>query len=99
METKIFDIKLPTSWAELSDKQLLLIFDLFARDLSAAEVKTLCPMNNIVGGYQRVAKKWFSRKYYASVMNIRDFMAESVGEEFVGIVAQSLDDNHRRYNH
>ena len=44
METKIFDIKLPTSWAELSDKQLLLIFNLFARDLSAAEVKTLCLM-------------------------------------------------------
>lgn len=48
---------------------------------------------------KRKAKKWFSRKYYASVMNIRDFMAESVGEEFVGIVAKSLDDNYRRYNH
>lgn len=48
---------------------------------------------------KRVAKKWFSRKYYASVMNIRDFMAENVGNEFVGIVAQSLDDNYRRYNH
>ena len=48
---------------------------------------------------KRVAKKWFSRKYYSSVMNIRDFMAESVGEEFVGIVAQSLDDNYRRYHH
>ena len=48
---------------------------------------------------KRVAKKWFSRKYYASVMNIRDFMAENVGNEFVGIVAKSLDDNYRRYNH
>lgn len=44
METKIFDIKLPTSWAELSDKQLLLVYELFARDLSVAEVKTLCLM-------------------------------------------------------
>ena len=42
---KSFNISLPTSWAELSDKQLLLIFELFARDLSAAEVKTLCLMN------------------------------------------------------
>ena len=37
-----FDITLPTSWAELSDKQLLMVFDLLSRDLSAAEVKTLC---------------------------------------------------------
>lgn len=35
---------MPTSWDELSDKQLLTVFALFARDLSAAEVKTLCLM-------------------------------------------------------
>ena len=40
----VFNISLPTSWAELTDKQLLMVFDLFARDLSAAEVKTLCLM-------------------------------------------------------
>ena len=56
-------------------------------------------VDNIVGGHQRVAKKWFSRKYYASVMNIREFLAENIGNEFVGIVAKSLDDNYRRYNH
>ena len=42
MET--INITLPTSWAELSDKQLLMVYGLFARDLSAAEVKTLCLM-------------------------------------------------------
>ena len=42
MET--FNITLPTCWAELSDKQLHLVYSLFARDLSAAEVKTLCLM-------------------------------------------------------
>ncbi len=42
MET--FNITLPTSWAELTDKQLLMVYSLFARDLSAAEVKTLCLM-------------------------------------------------------
>ena len=47
---------------------------------------------------KRVAKKWFSRKYYASVMNIRDFLAENIGNEFVGILAP-LDDNYRRYHH
>lgn len=48
---------------------------------------------------KRIAKRWFSRKYYASVMNIRDFMAESIGHEFVGIVAKAIDDHYRRYNH
>jgi hypothetical protein len=38
----VFNISLPTSWAELSDKQLHMVYSLFARDLSAAEVKTLC---------------------------------------------------------
>jgi len=56
-------------------------------------------VDNSVGGHQRKTKKWFSRKYYASVMNIREFLAENLGNEFVGIVAKSLDDNYRRYNH
>lgn len=48
---------------------------------------------------RRVAKKWFSRKYYSSVLNLRDFLAENIGQSFVGVVAQALDDNYRRYNH
>ena len=44
METKIFNLQLPTSWAELTDKQLLMGFDLLSRDLSSAEVKTLSLM-------------------------------------------------------
>ncbi len=41
---EVFNISLPTSWDELSNKQLLMVYGLFARDLSAAEVKTLCLM-------------------------------------------------------
>ena len=48
---------------------------------------------------KRKPKRWFSRKYYASVMNLRDFMADSIGEEFVGLVAKAIDDKYRRYNH
>ena len=48
---------------------------------------------------RRVAKKWFSRKYYSSVLNLRDFLAENIGQEFTGLVAKALDDNFRRYNH
>lgn len=47
----------------------------------------------------RQKKPWFSRKYYASVMNLRDFLAENMAKEFVGVVAQSLDDKYLRYNH
>ncbi len=48
---------------------------------------------------KRVAKKWFSRKYYSSVLNLRDFLADNIGTSFVGVVAKALDDNYRRYNH
>ena len=48
---------------------------------------------------KRQKKPWFSRKYYASVMNLRDFLADNIAHEFVGIVAQALDDNYLRYNH
>lgn len=42
-----FDLSLPTSWADLSDKMLRMVYALFTRDLSVAEVKTLCLMNGI----------------------------------------------------
>ena len=48
---------------------------------------------------RRVAKKWFSRKYYSSVLNLRDFLAENIGQEFTGLVAKSLDETYRRYHH
>lgn len=48
---------------------------------------------------KRKKKPWFSHKYYASVMNLRDFLADNMAKEFVGVVAQSLDDKYLRYNH
>lgn len=48
---------------------------------------------------KRKPRRWFSVKYYSSVMNLRDFLAESIGEEFVGLVAKALDDKYRRYHH
>lgn len=50
---KKFNIILPESWAELTDKQLLMVYRLFASDLSTAEVKTLCMMK--WGGLQVLA--------------------------------------------
>ena len=45
---------------------------------------------------KRKAKRWFSRKYYASVMNLKDFFARSLGSEFIGIISDSLDDKSLR---
>jgi len=39
----------------------------------------------------RKARHWFSRKYFASYMNIKEFMAESMGREFVGILSDAID--------
>lgn len=38
----------------------------------------------------RERKEWFDKKYYASVMNMKDFLLESMGNEFVGIVSDKL---------
>lgn len=48
---------------------------------------------------RRKKKPWFSRKYYASVMNLRDFLSDNIAHEFVGVIAQALDDKFLRYNH
>ena len=48
---------------------------------------------------KRKKKPWFSRKYYASIMNLRDILSDNIANEFVGVVAQALDDKYVRYNH
>lgn len=39
---------------------------------------------------RRKPKLWFSRKYYASVMKLREFYADSVGKDFCSMVASAL---------
>lgn len=40
----------------------------------------------------RQRRKWFSTKYYASVMNLKEFFADNLGRDFTGIVANALND-------
>lgn len=49
-------------------------------------------------GHDKVRQRrpWLSPKYYASVMNLRDFYAESLGQEFVGMFANLDSDDLRR---
>ena len=78
--------------------------DLSCKREQRTSLLALCraqPTNAKQIGRERKRKKkpWFSRKYYASVMNLRDFLADNMAQEFVGVVAQSLDDKYLRYNH
>ena len=43
-------------------------------------------------GRDKVRKRriWFSKKYYASVMNLKEFMSDSIGREFVGLISNAL---------
>jgi hypothetical protein len=44
-------------------------------------------------------RRWFSRKYYASVMNIKELFADNLGKEFTGIIADAFADKDFRQNH
>ena len=39
----------------------------------------------------RQRRKWFSRKYYASVMNIKEFYEDNIGRSFTGIISNALN--------
>jgi len=48
-------------------------------------------------GRVREPRRWFSLKYYSSVMRLRDFMAQSLGDEFKAMFCAALDsDNAKR---
>ena len=51
---------------------------LISERYSSTAIKTLCLF------------LWFSRKYYASVMNIKEFFADNLGKEFIGIIADAF---------
>ena len=40
---------------------------------------------------KRQRKRWFSRKYFASVMNIQEFYADSLGQEFCRTISNALN--------
>lgn len=39
---------------------------------------------------KRKAKKWLMKKYYSSYLNIRDFFADNLGEEFCAAIPKIL---------
>ena len=47
---------------------------------------------------RRKRRRWFSRKYYASVMNIQEFYADSLGQEFCRAISNALNPDIMRRN-
>lgn len=39
---------------------------------------------------RRRPRPWFSKKYFYSVMRIREFMAQSIGEQYIAVVSNAL---------
>ena len=67
----VFDLSMPTSWDELTDRQLLLVFTLLTRDgLTSPELKALCLM------------KWNNLSVIASLPDKR-FLIKSPSQEVV----------------
>lgn len=50
-------------------------------------------------GCRKVRKRrpWFSKKYYASVLNLRDFLGENIGQEFQGVIADTFERTNKIY--
>ena len=50
-------------------------------------------------GRRKVRKRrpWFSKKYYASVLNLRDFLGENIGQEFQGVIADTFARTNKIY--
>lgn len=44
---------------------------------------------------RREAKRWFSTKYYRSSMRLKEYLAESIGKEFVGIFGKLEAEDYR----
>lgn len=45
----------------------------------------------------RQRRPWFSKKYCASVLNLRDFLGENIGQEFQGVIADTFARTNKIY--
>lgn len=45
----------------------------------------------------RQRRPWFSKRYYASVLNLRDFFGDNLGREFQGIMVDTFERLNKLY--
>ena len=102
------DLAVPQGWHELSDKQLRYAFELIAKGFTSDDKQCKRVQSGACSGYAERSRnrceanigrdkvrqrcKWFSTKYYASVMNLKEFFADNLGRDFTGIIANALND-------
>lgn len=44
---------------------------------------------------KREQRRWFSTKYYSSTMRLKEFLAESIGKEYVGLFGNLEAEDYR----
>ncbi|MBR6263222.1 MAG: hypothetical protein IKR05_08405 [Prevotella sp.] len=104
-----YPVKADGRFYEISLSQAFLEYGIWQDYGTGKEIARGNPGDIGRAGKVRKQRRWFSPKYYSSVMNLRDFLAESIGQEFVGVVTNALDDrlrqsireseNHRKQSH
>lgn len=52
----------------------------------------------MTSGNPRAIRRWFSPKYYSSIIKLRDFMGQSLGDEFKSMFCDTLDADRARHN-
>lgn len=50
----------------------------------------------MTSGFPREERPWIDKAYYGSVMNLKDFMADSLGKEFIGLFADLDASDYRK---
>lgn len=88
--------KLDKEWKEAEYKWSYLEYGIWNNYGTGREVYRGNP-GDIGRDKVREARKWMSVPLYASVMNLKEFMADNIGKEFLGIVSDALDYDKLRY--
>lgn len=83
---RFYDIELPQRFLEYGLWQ----------DLGTGRETPIGNAGDIGRDKVRERRRWFSTKYYSSVLNLRDFMAESLGNEFKAMVNNAFDADRMR---
>ena len=91
MSTRIKSFSHDNDYSDLRFEEQFLDYGIYVDAGTGREV----PLGNPgdIGRFKvRKPKPWFSRKYFLSVMNLREFYAENFGLRTIGMIASALDD-------
>lgn len=84
-----------TQYTDITLEQQFITYGLFQNYGTGRETPRGNP-GDIGRAKIRKARRWFDKKYYASVMNLRDFLADSLALQYIAIRADALDDKKLR---